>query len=196
MTSNRNLLVLNGHPDGAPQRLCHALCDAYVEGATRAGHQVCRLDLARLDFPILRSQDQFHHQPPPESIRAVQNALLGAEHWVLVYPLWLGGMPALLKALLEQTLRPDFAFGTDEKGWPKGRLQGHSARVVVTMGMPALAYRWFFGAHSLKSLERNILKFSGVKPVRETLFGMVDAVSPEKRAHWLQTMAKLGEHGS
>jgi putative NADPH-quinone reductase len=40
-------------------------------------------------------------------------------------------------------------------------------------------------AHSLKSLERNILKFCGIKPVRETLFGMVDAVSDKKRSGWL-----------
>ena len=39
------------------------------------------------------------------------------------------------------------------------------------MGMPVLAYRWWFGAHSLKSLERNILKFAGIRPVKESLFG-------------------------
>jgi hypothetical protein len=27
------------------------------------------------------------------------------------------------------------------------------------MGMPAAVYRWFYRAHSLKSLERNILGF-------------------------------------
>lgn len=56
------------------------------------------------------------------------------------------------------------------------------ARGVVTMGMPGWIYRWFFGAHSLKSLERNILSFVGIKPVRETIFGMVDAVTDAKRA--------------
>ena len=39
------------------------------------------------------------------------------------------------------------------------------------MGMPALVYRWYFRAHSVKSLERNILGFVGIAPVHETLIG-------------------------
>ncbi|HET8696394.1 MAG TPA: NAD(P)H-dependent oxidoreductase [Gammaproteobacteria bacterium] len=33
-----------------------------------------------------------------------------ADHLVMVYPLWLGEMPALLKGFFEQVLRPGFAF--------------------------------------------------------------------------------------
>jgi putative NADPH-quinone reductase len=71
--------------------------------------------------------------------------------------------------------------------------RGKSARVVVTMGMPALAYRWYFGAHSLKSLERNILKFVGMKPVRDTVFGMVEDASDDRRRRWLDRMRRFGE---
>lgn len=50
-------------------------------------------------------------------------------------------MPALLKAFFEQALRPGFAMSTSAKGgWTK-LLSGRSARVVVTMGMPAFVYR-------------------------------------------------------
>jgi len=31
--------------------------------------------------------------------------------------------------------------------FPKGLLAGRSARLVVTMGMQALIYRWYFQAH-------------------------------------------------
>ncbi len=41
------------------------------------------------------------------------------------------------------------------------------------MGMPALVYKWTFRAHSVKSLERNILGFVGFAPLRETLIGQV-----------------------
>ena len=62
----------------------------------------------------------------------------------------------------------------------------------VPMGMPALIYRVWYGGHSLKSLERNILKFIGFKPVRDTVFGMVEAVSDEKRKGWLKRVEDLG----
>jgi putative NADPH-quinone reductase len=108
-----------------------------------------------------------------------------------VYPLWLGTMPAVLKAFFEQVFRPGFAFALGGKAWSR-RLKGKSARIVVTMGMPALVYRWYFGAHGLKSLERSILGFCGIGPIRESLFGMIEAASAAKRDKWLRTIQKFG----
>jgi putative NADPH-quinone reductase len=63
------------------------------------------------------------------------------------------------------------------------------------MGMPALAYRWFFLAHSLKSLERNILRYSGIGPIRETLIGNVERIGPAGREKWLAKVHALGRDG-
>ena len=76
-------------------------------------------------------------------------------------------MPALLKGFLEQVARPGFAFGKDAANPFEATLKGRSAQVVVTMGMPAFVYRWYFRAHSLKSLERNVLGFADMSPVRQ-----------------------------
>ena len=74
-------------------------------------------------------------------------------------------MPALFKSFLEQVARSGFAFSGDARNPLKAKgLAGRSARVVVTMGMPATVYRWVFRAHSIKSLERNILGFVGIHP--------------------------------
>jgi putative NADPH-quinone reductase len=187
------IVIIEGHPDPRPERLCHALAEAYAAGAAEAGHEVSRIKIAALDFPLLRSKDEFDRGAVPASLKAGQEAIAGADHLVIIYPLWLGTMPALLKGFLEQILRPGFAAGATTPGQPwRKLLTGRSARVVVTMGMPALVYRWFFLAHSLKSLERHVLKFCGISPVRETLFGMVEAVSAEKRGKWLEEMHRLG----
>ena len=50
------------------------------------------------------------------------------------------------------------------------------------MGMPAFIYRWYFGAHGLKSLERSIPCFVGIRPIRETLIGMIGGLSEAKSA--------------
>jgi putative NADPH-quinone reductase len=60
------------------------------------------------------------------------------------------------------------------------------------MGMPALIYRWYFRAHGVRGLERSVLRFAGMKLVRETLLGMVDAVSDAKRRAWLERMRTYG----
>lgn len=112
---------------------------------------------------------------------------------MLLYPLWLGDMPALLKALLEQVARPGFAMRESPRG-PIGLLKGRSARIIVTMGMPAFFYRFLFGAHSVKSLERSVFRLVGIRPVEHSLIGAVDGTA-EQRAEWLGRIADLGRDG-
>lgn len=190
----RRILIIDGHPDDRPERYVHALAEAYREGARAAGHEVRHIKVGELDFPLLRTSEDFQSGAPSAVIGKCQQDIAWAQHVVILYPLWLGSMPALLKGFLEQVLRPDFAFAEARgKGSPKKLLGGRSARVVVTMGMPSLFYRWYFRAHSLKSLERNILAFCGIKPVRASLVGTVEGMDPARRAVWLGRMRKLGQ---
>jgi len=187
------IVVVQGHPDPAGGHLGHALADAYAAGAAAAGHAVERVEVARLEFPWLKTKHDFEHGVVPPALAPVQSAIAAADHLVFFYPLWLGTVPALFKAFLEQTIRPGFAFDYQPGGqFPRRRLSGKSARIVVTMGMPALAYRWYFGAHGLKNLKRNVLGFAGIGPIRSTLIGMVEAASDAKRGRWFDTMRRLG----
>lgn len=189
----KHILLIQGHPDALLHHLCHGLEDAYAHGAESGGHEVRRVSVAQLDFPLLRSQQAWEAGELPPALVQAQADIAWAQHIVLFFPLWLGDMPALLKGFLEQVARPGFAF-TSAKGNPFGRkaLTGCSARVVVTMGMPALIYRWYFRAHSVKSLERNILGFVGMAPVSETLIGQVDVLGEAGVRKWMEKMAKLG----
>ena len=190
----RAIAIIDGHPDPSRERFCHALAGAYAEGAAAAGHHVERITLADMEIAFLRTAKDWADGAPAPQIRAAQEAIGRAGHVVLIYPLWLGAMPALLKAFLEQVFRPGFAIEREhDRLWP-GLLTGKSARVIVTMGMPAWFYRWFFRAHSLRSLERNILKLSGIGPVSETLIGGIEA-SAERRAQWLDAVRALGGEG-
>ncbi|WP_018948661.1 NAD(P)H-dependent oxidoreductase [Thioalkalivibrio sp. ALMg11] len=185
------ILILQGHPDPAEGHLDHALADAYREGAEKAGVAVDTLTIAHRDFPLLKNQAEFLDETVPPAILEAQELIEVANHVVLIYPLWLGDMPALVKGFLEQTLRPAFVGDGDMNRLRHTRLQGRSVRIVVTMGMPALAYRWFYGAHSLKSLERNIFRFCGFGPIRHTLIGQ-NGGDAAARERWLKTMRELG----
>jgi putative NADPH-quinone reductase len=186
------ILILNGHPDTTRKGLCGALADAYAEGAASGGHAVERLDVGALQFDMLRSPAEFETGTEPPDIAAAQEAIRRADHLVVIFPLWLGDMPALLKGFFEQTLRPGFAFAYRPNGFPQKHLGGRSARIVVTMGMPALIYRWYFRAHALKNLKRNILGFEGYGPVRDTIVGSVATAKPATMAGHFETMRTLG----
>jgi putative NADPH-quinone reductase len=187
----KRILVLDGHPDPRGEHFVHGLATAYREAGQAAGHDVRTLAIASLDFPLLRSPDEFQHGIAPAAIASAQADIEWANHLAIFYPLWLGSMPALTKAFFEQALRPGFAFGPARgRGLPQQKLKGRSARVVVTMGMPSFFYKWFYRAHSLKSFERNILHFCGIRPVRATVVGMVEDKSTREKA--LASMRRLG----
>lgn len=188
----KRITVIQGHPDPAGGHLCHALADVYASGAAEAGHSVARIDVAHLDFPLLRSQADFEKGTLPSSLLLAREALVNADHYAIFFPLWLGTMPALVKAFFEQLARPGIAFEYRDKGRPRKLLSGRSARLVVTMGMPALFYRLVYRARGIRSLEQGVLNFVGIKPVRESLFGMVEAAGDAKRKRWLASMKELG----
>lgn len=191
-----NIVIIQGHPDSTRRHFGHALASAYGEGASRAGHKLKVITVANVEFPLLRSHEEYYQGEPLPAIRQCQEDIRWADHLVIIYPLWMGSMPALLKGFIEQVFRPGFAMTPVDGGkkWIK-LLKGKSARIVITMGMPALIYRWVFGAHSLKSLEKNILRFTGIRPIQESLVGMVEG-SPERRQRWLERMRKLGATGN
>ncbi len=192
----KRITLIQGHPDGQSRHFCHALADEYAKGCADGGHEVRRIEVARLEFPLLRTKEEFERGLPPESIALAQDAIRWADHLVIVYPLWLGSMPALLQAFFEQVFRPGVAFEYQASGqMARKLLTGKSARIVVTMGMPALVYRWFFFAHSLKSFQRNILGFCGIGPMRTTLVGGIEGLTERQRAAWLDRLRALGEAG-
>ena len=184
------IAIIDGHPDPERAHFVHALADAYAEGA-ETRHEVMRIDVGALDFPLLRRPGAWVEDQPPPAIAAAQQAIHRAEHLVFLYPLWLGDVPALFKGFLEQVARPGFAIGRMGKGFPEKLLLGRSARVIVTMGMPAAFYQLYYRAQSLKSLERNILAVSGVAPVRHSIVGSVDKGDAHRRK-WLQRVRELG----
>ncbi len=192
----RRVLIINGHPDPSPKRFCAALCDAYAAGARATGREVRRLEVGALDLPSMRSAEDFVGGPLTPDVQRAQAGIVWADHLVFVHPLWLGAAPALFKTFCEQVFRYGFAIphpGTQART-PTGLLKGRSARIIVTMGMPALFYRLGFGAFGVRGFERSVLGLSGVRPIRRTLIGQVEG-APEARRRWLMEVRRLGERG-
>jgi putative NADPH-quinone reductase len=172
---------------------CEALASAYRRGAEASGHVMDFFVLSKMTFdPILHDGFKSVQMLEPD-LQAAQDAIGRADHLVLVFPLWMGTLPAILKGFLERILQPGFAMEPDARdaGY-RPLLKGKSARVIITMATPAPVYRWLFGAPELKALKHGILGFVGIAPVRSTLFGMVDIASERTRRHWLEEVEALG----
>jgi putative NADPH-quinone reductase len=190
----KRILIVIGHPDSNPGRFCRALAASYSDGAISAGHFVEHIDISQLDFPLLRSANDFRLGDTPDALRHAAEAVGNAQHLVFVFPLWLGTMPALLKGFLEQILRPGmaFAYSGGQIGVSETLLDGRSARLVVTMGSPSPFRRFLDYAHGLSGMHSHILRFAGIGPVRHTMLGLVGEVDQQQRAKWLRKMRRLG----
>jgi putative NADPH-quinone reductase len=185
------LAIVVGHP--AMGSYCEALGEAYRRGAQAGGHDAQVFALGRMQFDAVLREGYRREQPLEPDLADARRAIFACDHLVLIFPLWCGDMPAILKGFLERILQPDLLRLQAEGSRGDRRvLRGKSARVIMTMGMPGWFYRWYFGAHALKLLKRNILHFVGVKPVRTTIYGMVETVGDDTRRKWLRETEALG----
>lgn len=192
----KNILIIQGHPDSSNEHFCHAIADKYTSAAKDVGHTVKHIVVADIAFPLLTKPNDYQQEKPCEDILNAQQKIVWADHLMVIYPMWLGDMPALLKGFFEQVLRPGFAYSeSNNNGMPERLLKGKSARIVVTMGMPALFYRWYFKAHTVKNLSRNILSFCGFKPIKTSLIGRVFAGNEDHLCEELSKISHLGRLG-
>jgi putative NADPH-quinone reductase len=163
---------------------------------SRVSPRPIRETVANLEFPVLRARADFECIATCQIIEQIQGDLTWCEHVVMIYPLWLGSLPALFKGLLEQIFRPSFVLVTPAPGSPvKKSLHGKSVRIIVTMMMPAFVYRWYFGAHSLKCLKRNVLSFCGMRPIRSHLIGSVGIGSADHHCRSLERIRTYARKG-
>jgi putative NADPH-quinone reductase len=175
---------------------CEALAEAYRRGAEASGHEVRLFVLANMSFdPILHEGFDRPQKLEPDLAEA-QAAIIWAEHLVLIFPLWFGSMPALLNGFFERVYEPGvMAEKRAVGGGFRPLMKGRSARIIITMNMPSLVYRYYFGAHALKLIKRNILGFVGFGPIRSRLYGMVEGVNDARRRGWLAEVEAMG-HGA
>jgi NAD(P)H dehydrogenase (quinone) len=186
-----NVLIILGHPDDTS--LNGALADAVAAGASQAGAQVRVLKLGALQFdPVLR-QGYKGDQPLEPDLADAQKAILAADHLVWVFPVWWGGLPALLKGFIDRVFLPGFAFRYRRGSslWDR-LLTGRRATVLATMDFPGWYYRWLQHRPAYHQLRASILGFAGVKLTGWHSVGPVRPASEAQRKRWLEKAHKLG----
>ncbi|MCO6057730.1 NAD(P)H-dependent oxidoreductase [Pseudomonas sp. MOB-449] len=187
----KRILLILGTPKGGS--LCHALGDAFAQGARSEGHVVRLLKLGEMQFdPVLREGYDQSQNLEPDLLDA-QRQIHWAEHLVFVYPVWWGGLPALLKGFFDRVFLPGFAFRYrgQSQAWDK-LLTGRTADLLVTLDTPPWYFRWIYGAPAHRQMVRTILGFCGIRTRRLTEFSPVRPSSEEQRQTWLRKAETLG----
>jgi NAD(P)H dehydrogenase (quinone) len=187
----KKVLIINGHPDKESYNF--ALAEAYKTGVERSNAEVKQINIRDLDFnPNLQFGYRKRTELEPDLLKS-QEMLKWADHIVWVFPVWWASLPAIMKGFLDRVLLPGYAFQKRENSllWDK-HFTGKTSRIICTMDQPTWYYRFFNGAPSTKAMNKNTLKFIGVKSVKVTAIGPVRLSKQEFREKWLRKVEKLG----
>ncbi|GAC1030806.1 NAD(P)H-dependent oxidoreductase [Pseudomonas sp. No.21] len=186
----KRILMIFGSPKD--NSLCNALGEAYAQGARSEGHVVRLLKLGEMAFDPVLHQGYDQSQALEPDLLEAQRQIHWAEHLVFVYPVWWGGVPALLKGFFDRVFLPGFAFRyRGARSWEK-LLEGRTADLLVTLDTPPWYFRWIYGAPGHRQMTRTILGFCGIKTRRLAEFAPVRTSSEEQRQAWLRKAETLG----
>ena len=144
------VLIVYAHPE--PSSFTGALKDAAVRALTQAGHDVEVCDLygeqfnpvaGWHDFTTVADPRRFHYQAEQAHASAQhgfsaelareQRRAERANAIILVFPLWWGGVPAILKGWFERVLAYGFAY-QDGMRYETGFFRGRAGLMGVVTG--------------------------------------------------------------
>lgn len=196
--THKKIVVLLGHPDTAQTRSSEVAL-LYEAAARKAGHEVKRFNVGEMKFdPILHHGYRTIQELEPD-LKALQEALKWADHFVIVYPNWWGTMPALLKGLFDRMWLPGFCFNYMKTGmgahlglW-KRLMKGKTARVIVLSGTHPFKI-WLSIGDYTNEIYRNILWFVGYN-TRITRLGPSEKAPEWKWNEWRKKIIRLGRLG-
>ncbi len=145
-----HVLLVYAHAE--PTSFTGALKDAALEVLSKAGHSVEVSDLhaegfnpvaGRHDFTAILDPHRFHYQSEqdhahqtgsfaPDIVRE-QQRVARAELMVWIYPIWWGGMPAILKGWFDRVFAYGFAY-SDGKRYDSGYFRDKRGILCLTTG--------------------------------------------------------------
>ena len=110
-----NILIIYAHPQ-SPNSFNHAICETIKNSVEQAGHMVKVRDLYALEFNPVLSAVELSVKNAPVEVLIEQNFIHWADMLVFVYPLWWGGMPAIMHGYLDRVFSYGFAYTSGANG--------------------------------------------------------------------------------
>jgi putative NADPH-quinone reductase len=195
MRQPTRLLIINAHPALARKSLCGSLAKTYATAAKHAGYKVDLVHLSQLKFDPILHEGLNPQQPLEPDLIKLRHALEAADHWVIVFPLWLALPPALLKGALERVVTHGYAF-TYKGKYPVATdvFKGKSVSMIITCGMPGWLYHWFSGAHASRALGTTF-KLCGLKIAHVRAFGPIVHQTDENHTRYASIIQRVEAFG-
>ena len=201
-----NVLIIYAHPE--PTSFAGAMKNVAVSALTAAGHRVEVSDLyaegfnpvaGRHDFKNAADPVRFHYQS--EQLNASrtngfaadlvreQDRLMRADLLVFIFPLWWGGVPAIVKGWFDRVCAYGVAYA-DGRRYERGYFVGRRALLALTTGgtIRRFSADGSYGEmrHVLHSIQRCMLEYLGLETLEPFVAYAAPRVDPTVRTEYLR----------
>jgi NAD(P)H dehydrogenase (quinone) len=135
-------LIIYSHLNSAS--FTKAVVDKVVEKSEAKGDETKIIDLYGESFQAILGmsdiESMFMGKETPIDVKKYQDMITWAEHITVVYPMWWGQMPAILKGFFDRVFANGFAYNYGVQG-PEGLLGGRTAHLYILTGTPNEYYK-------------------------------------------------------
>lgn len=186
-----HITVIEGHPFA--HSFGRALCDAYIEGALSAGHDVRKLDIRDLQIPSRHRYGLLPHLSYNPEQDLIRDCIAWSDHLVVVNPIWLGPHNYGLKSFFERNILTTLSHYEQSLSYDPTELPtARSARLVLAGDDRTVKHRSLHRQLSISLMQNLCLSYCGSQHFDVTSINRVQKLSPEERSSILQQITKLG----
>lgn len=186
----RILIIYSNHyGDNFNSRLLERL----KSNITHAGDELMVRDLYQMNFdPVLRTNDfkMISAGNPPDDIRKEQELIKWADILLFIYPIWWGGMPAIVKGYIDRVFSWGFAYKSNGNG-PVPLLTDKKAIIMNSFGQSRAEYEMGMFAAMNRVNSEGVFGFSGVEVLQQLYFPSIQSVSEEVLEEYIKEAEKL-----
>lgn len=183
------LIVYSNHHQGNfnEELLLHLQQDSAF-----SGNELVVRDLYAMDFdPVLRSKDlaRFSAGQIPDDIGQEQEYIRWADLVLFVFPVWWGGMPAIMKGYIDKVFAWGFAYGS-ENGRIMPLLTGKKAMIVSTQGQSQEDYEQGMFQAMTTLYRQGIFDFCGIEMLDPVFVASVHSLSQAQKQDYFQAVTQ------
>ena len=183
------IIYSNHHRDNFNSGLLERL----ISKINEAGDELMVRDLYQMNFdPVLRTRDfeMISAGNPPEDIRKEQELIKWADVLLFIYPIWWGGMPAIVKGYIDKVFSWGFAYKSNGNG-PYPLLTDKKAILMNSFGQTRAEYEMGMFAAMNRVNSEGVFGFSGIEVMHQLYFPSIHSISEETREVYFNEAEKL-----
>ena len=174
------VIYSNHHTNNFNSQLLDRIRSKSIEN----GHELVIRDLYQMNFdPVLRTRDfeMISSGQPPADIKKEQDFVRWADVLLFIYPIWWGGMPAIVKGYVDKVFSWGFAYKSNGNGLIQPLLTDKKALLINTLGQSREEYeRGMFQAMNRVN-EEGVFGFCGIKVIGQLYYASIHSVSEQEK---------------